>query len=93
MAAGLNQAQKTTFSRNALKALQRQLGGEYVPARSGCVASLRFANGDEIYLKWGNASNGESIVTKIAYNAGRNVKLEGMYGESAAGLLARLAAL
>lgn len=91
MAAGLTQAQKASATRRWLKLMQAEFGGVYKPARAGCVASLEIAGDVSLYLSWGNFSNGESVATRVAANAVRNVRVEGKYGESAKDMIARLA--
>ena len=91
MAAGLSQQEKSYYSRMALKSIQASRGGVYRPARAGCVASLALGGGVEVYVKFSNASNGESIGVLVAYDAVRNIKVEGAYGEPVSELLARLA--
>jgi hypothetical protein len=93
MAAGLTQTQKTTYSREVLKRIQAQIGGDYRPARGGLVASLNLGGGTSLYLSWSNMSNGTSVGVLVAQNTVRNVRVEGRYCEPVIELLARLAAI
>ena len=93
MAAGLSQSQKSYIARQSLKSIQAQFGGVYRNGKAGCVSSLQLDGGNEVYVKWSNMSNGGSVGVLVAYNAGRNVKVEGKYGEPVSELLARLAAV
>jgi hypothetical protein len=94
MAAGLSQAQKAQHSREVLKRIQAQIGGDYRPARrAGLVASLNLGGGASLYLSWSSMSNGASVGTLVAQNNARNVRVEGRYCEPVSELLARLAAV
>lgn len=93
MAAGLSQEQKNYYAKQALKSIQAQRGGVYRRAQAGCLATLKLDNGVELYVKFSNASNGETLGVLVAYNPVRNTKVEGLYGETASDLLARLEAV